>query len=242
MKYNEKTLQYYNNLQNIGDLDEKEPDIGSGIVGSPLCGDVMKLQLKFDKNDVIVDAKYKVFGCVSAISSMELACRLLKGKTIDEAKTIENADIANSLELTQIKRHCSVLAKEAIVAAINDYIAKKNNTTKPLFSISQRAAEHIKTLVNAQGKKCEGIRIVIGNGGCSGIDYSLAYKMEDEGENLCMEEVMEVKIFYQEEDKMVVDGIDIDITEDDFGIGFIVSNKNQFNCCENCTCKCSNAE
>ena len=238
MKYSDKTLAYYNNLQNIGELDDNDHNVGSGIVGSPLCGDVMKLQLKFDENNIIIDAKYKVFGCVSAISSMELTCQLLKGRTLEEAKLIENDNIANSLELTKIKRHCSVLAKEAIVAAIGNYIAKKNNTTKHLFSISEKAVRHVTELIKTQGEKCVGIRIVVISGGCSGIDYSLAYQMEDEIANLCEDNIQGIRIFYDEEDKLVVDGVEIDVTEDDFGIGFTITNKNQFNCCTNCTCNC----
>lgn len=125
MKYSEQTLKYYDSINNVGEFDEKLPNVGTGTVGSPLCGDVMRLQLLFDEDDLIVDAKYKVFGCVSAIASMELATTLLKGKTIEQALEIKNSDVANSLELSNIKRHCSVLAKEAIEAAVKDYLAKK---------------------------------------------------------------------------------------------------------------------
>ncbi len=238
MKYSDKTLAYYNNLQNIGELDDSDASVGSGIVGSPLCGDVMKLQIKFDEDDIIIDAKYKVFGCVSAISSMELTCSLLKGRTLEEAKLIENDNIADSLELTKIKRHCSVLAKEAIIAAIDDYIAKKNKTKKHLFKISEKAVSHVTDLIKSQGDGCIGIRIVVISGGCSGIDYSLAYQMENESEKLCEDCVNGIRIFYEEEDKLVVDGVEIDVMEDDFGIGFTITNKNQFNCCTNCTCNC----
>ena len=103
MKYSEKTLEYYENIKNMGSLDEDLPNVGTGIVGSPLCGDVMKLQLSFDEHDKITDAKFKVFGCVSAIASMEKVTTLLKGMSIDEALKIKNADVANSLELSEIR-------------------------------------------------------------------------------------------------------------------------------------------
>ena len=177
MKYSEKTLEYYENIKNMGSLDEDLPNVGTGIVGSPLCGDVMKLQLSFDTDDRILDAKFKVFGCVSAIASMEKVTTLLKGMSIDEALQIKNADVANSLELSEIKKHCSVLAKEAIEAAVKNYQAKKNKETD-MITISEKAIVKMKELI-AENKSV-GISILVISGGCSGIDYTLAYETEED--------------------------------------------------------------
>ena len=120
MKYSEEVVDHYSNPRNVGSFDKEEKDVGTGIVGAPECGDVMKLQLKID-NGVIVDAKFKTFGCGSAIASSSLATEWVKGKTIDEAMTIKNTDIVHELNLPPVKIHCSVLAEDAIKAAIEDY-------------------------------------------------------------------------------------------------------------------------
>lgn len=120
MKYSDEVVDHYNNPRNVGSFDKNEEDVGTGIVGAPECGDVMKLQLKID-NGVIVDAKFKTFGCGSAIASSSLATEWVKGKTLDEAMTIKNTDIVNELHLPPVKIHCSVLAEDAIKAAIEDY-------------------------------------------------------------------------------------------------------------------------
>ncbi len=238
MKYSDKTLAYYNNLQNIGSLDDKDSNVGTGIVGSPLCGDVMKLQILFDKSGIITHAKYKVFGCVSAIASMELTCKLLKGKTIDEAMKIKNEEVASLLELSDIKKHCSVLAKESIVSAIDNYLSKKSGEIKKMITISDNALKKLKELISSNEQKCVGIGIVVLQGGCSGIDYSLAYETEEESLGKKYEEIEDLKFFYKESDFVLIDGLVIDIINNSFGEGFSLTNKNQFSC-ENCTCKCS---
>ncbi len=124
MKYSDDVVDHYNNPRNVGSFGKDEEDVGTGIVGAPECGDVMKLQLKID-NGVIVDAKFKTFGCGSAIASSSLATEWVKGKTLDEAMTIKNTEIVNTLHLPPVKIHCSVLAEDAIKAAIEDY--KKRN-------------------------------------------------------------------------------------------------------------------
>lgn len=120
MAYSDEVVDHYNNPRNVGSFGKEEKDVGTGIVGAPECGDVMKLQLKID-NGVIVDAKFKTFGCGSAIASSSLATEWVKGKTLDEAMTIKNTDIVNTLHLPPVKIHCSVLAEDAIKAAIEDY-------------------------------------------------------------------------------------------------------------------------
>jgi nitrogen fixation protein NifU and related proteins len=129
MAYSDKVLDHYNNPRNVGSLDKADPTVGTGIVGAPECGDVMKLQIKVnDATGIIDEAKFKTFGCGSAIASSSLATEWLKGKTVDEALAIKNTDIVNELSLPPVKIHCSVLAEDAIKAAINDYKAKAATT------------------------------------------------------------------------------------------------------------------
>jgi nitrogen fixation NifU-like protein len=125
MAYSDKVLDHYNNPRNVGSLDKSSPDVGTGMVGAPECGDVMKLQIKVNEDNVIEDARFKTFGCGSAIASSSLATEWLKGRTIDEALAIKNTDIVNELSLPPVKIHCSVLAEDAIRAAINDYRSKQ---------------------------------------------------------------------------------------------------------------------
>jgi Fe-S cluster assembly scaffold IscU len=123
MSYSTKVLEHYEQPRNIGSMDSSDNSVGTGLVGAPECGDVMKLQIKV-KNDKIVDAKFKTFGCGSAIASSSLATEWVKGRTLDEAQSIKNTDIVEELSLPPVKIHCSVLAEDAIKAAINDYKAK----------------------------------------------------------------------------------------------------------------------
>jgi nitrogen fixation NifU-like protein len=128
MAYSDKVLDHYNNPRNVGALDKSNEDVGTGVVGAPECGDVMKLQIKVE-GDRIVDAKFKTFGCGSAIASSSLATEWVKGKTLDEASTIRNTEIVQELSLPPVKIHCSVLAEDAIKAAIADYKKKTDTGT-----------------------------------------------------------------------------------------------------------------
>lgn len=119
--YSKKVMELFQNPRNVGAFDENEPNVGTGVTGSPVCGDVMQLQIKVNDQGIIEDARFKTFGCGSAIASASLATEWLKGKTLDEALKIKNVDIAKELELPPIKIHCSVLAEDAIKAAIEDY-------------------------------------------------------------------------------------------------------------------------
>ena len=123
MAYSKKVIEHYEKPRNIGSMASSSISVGTGLVGAPECGDVMKLQILVE-NDKIVDAKFKTFGCGSAIASSSLATEWVKGKTLDEAQTIQNTDIVNELSLPPVKIHCSVLAEDAIKAAINDYKGK----------------------------------------------------------------------------------------------------------------------
>ena len=124
MAYSDKVIDHYTNPRNVGTLDKSSAQVGTGLVGAPECGDVMRLQIQVDANNVITDAKFKTFGCGSAIASSSLATEWLKGKSIDDAMTIDNMDIVEELALPPVKIHCSVLAEDAIKAAINDYRVK----------------------------------------------------------------------------------------------------------------------
>ena len=131
MAYSEKVIDHYNNPRNVGTLDKSAAEVGTGLVGAPECGDVMRLQIRVNpETNVIEDAKFKTFGCGSAIASSSLATEWVKGKTIDEALTISNTDIVKELALPPVKIHCSVLAEDAIRAAIGDW-KKKNNVAEP---------------------------------------------------------------------------------------------------------------
>ena len=131
MTYSKKLLDHYENPRNVGSMDKEDKDVGTGLVGAPACGDVMKLQIKVGDEGVIEDAKFKTFGCGSAIASSSLITEWVKGKNIDEANKIKNTEIANHLALPPVKIHCSVLAEDAIKAAISNY--KEKNESKNLL-------------------------------------------------------------------------------------------------------------
>jgi len=126
MAYGEKVIDHYENPRNVGVLDKDESDVGTGMVGAPACGDVMRLQIKVGSDGVIEDAKFKTYGCGSAIASSSLLTEWVKGKTLDEAAQIKNSEIAEELELPPVKVHCSVLAEDAIKAAVEDYKSKQD--------------------------------------------------------------------------------------------------------------------
>ncbi len=125
MAYSEKVIDHYENPRNVGKMNAEDPDVGTGMVGAPACGDVMRLQIKVNEQGIIEDAKFKTYGCGSAIASSSLATEWMKGKTLDEAETIKNTQLAEELALPPVKIHCSVLAEDAIKAAVRDYRQKK---------------------------------------------------------------------------------------------------------------------
>ena len=138
MAYSEKVIEHAENPRNVGTLDKNDPNVGTGLVGAPACGDVMRLQIKVSDDGVIEDAKFKTFGCGSAIASSSLATEWLKGKTVAEAESIKNVDIVNELNLPPVKIHCSVLAEDAIKSAIDDYRKKQadRRASAPVVSAS----------------------------------------------------------------------------------------------------------
>lgn len=138
MAYSEKVIDHYNNPRNMGSLDKNDPQVGTGIVGAPECGDVMKLQIRVNDRGVIEDAKFKTFGCGSAIASSSLATEWLKGKNVEEARQIKNTDIVEELCLPPVKIHCSVLAEDAIKAALTDY-QKKHQVSEAAQAVEAKA-------------------------------------------------------------------------------------------------------
>ncbi len=130
MSYSDKVLDHYENPRNVGSFDKNDVSVGTGMVGAPACGDVMKLQIKVNEQGVIEDARFKTYGCGSAIASSSLLTEWVKGKTLDEARQIKNSEIAEELELPPVKIHCSVLAEDAIKAAIEDYATKNEASEK----------------------------------------------------------------------------------------------------------------
>ena len=128
MAYSDKVLDHYENPRNVGTLDKDEKDVGTGMVGAPACGDVMRLQIKVNDDGVIEDAKFKTYGCGSAIASSSLLTEWVKGKTLEEAQQIKNSEIAEELALPPVKVHCSVLAEDAIKAAVQDYASKQGES------------------------------------------------------------------------------------------------------------------
>ena len=125
MAYSDKVIDHYENPRNVGTLDKDDSNVGTGMVGAPACGDVMRLQIKVNDEGIIEDAKFKTYGCGSAIASSSLVTELLKGKSLDEAMAIKNSEIAEELELPPVKIHCSILAEDAVKAAVSDYRKKR---------------------------------------------------------------------------------------------------------------------
>ena len=140
MAYSEKVIDYFENPRNMGSFEKDDPSVGTGIVGAPECGDVMKLQLKINDDGVIEDAKFKTFGCGSAIASSSLITEWVKGKTLEGAETIVNSEIAKELCLPPVKIHCSVLAEDAIKAAISDYKSKGSTTLRVINNEKNKKA------------------------------------------------------------------------------------------------------
>lgn len=150
MAYNEKVLEHAENPKNVGTLDKNDPDVGTGLVGAPACGDVMRLQIRV-KDGIIEDAKFKTFGCGSAIASSSLATEWLKGKSLDEAEAIKNSQIVEELNLPPVKIHCSVLAEDAIKSAIADYKAKRERVSASATLVMEtRASKTVPELVRTE--------------------------------------------------------------------------------------------
>lgn len=256
-KYNDKILNYYNDDTYIGSFDEKDLNIGTGLVGSPSCGDVMKLQVKIDKNKkTITDAKILVFGCGSAKASSSYVAEKLIGLSIDEALKIKNTDIANDLGLPQIKLHCSVLAESAIKRAIDDFklkngistdVANSNNSNLSqqenvldgssinnndfTLEISQKALDFTKQNLAKVGKKVKGIRLEIAEGHC-GLMYKVKYVEDAENTKDDVDFIVnDLHIFVKQTEKDILNGTKIDFKEEGLKRGLIFTNPRETGRC-----------
>ena len=141
MAYSEKVLDHYNNPRNVGKMDINDPSVGTGMVGAPACGDVMKLQIKVNDDGIIEDAVFKAYGCGSAIASSSMVTTMIKGMTLEEAKAIKNNEIVEELSLPPVKIHCSVLAEDSIKAAIRDYTGKNSQLTEEQSKINAKPVD-----------------------------------------------------------------------------------------------------
>ena len=141
MAYSEKVLDHYNNPRNVGKMDMNDPSVGTGMVGAPACGDVMKLQIKVTDDGIIEDAKFKAYGCGSAIANSSMVTTMIKGMTLEEAKAIKNNEIVEELSLPPVKIHCSVLAEDSIKAAIRDYTGKNPQLTEEQSKINAKPVD-----------------------------------------------------------------------------------------------------
>jgi nitrogen fixation protein NifU and related proteins len=193
MAYSDKVLDHYENPRNVGSFDKNDPRVGTGMVGAPACGDVMKLHIKVGDDGVIEEARFKTYGCGSAIASSSLVTEWLRGKTLEQARQIKNTDIADELALPPVKIHCSVLAEDAIKAAIGDYLGKRSahHPDRPagrpvgvpmsadpsipvLFSFD--AVCKVRELIVEEGNPNLMLRVSVSGGGCSGLQYGFAFE------------------------------------------------------------------
>ena len=231
MAYSDKVLDHYNNPRNVGSFDKSDPNVGTGMVGAPECGDVMKLQVKVNpETGVIEDAKFKTFGCGSAIASSSLATEWLRGKTVDEALEIKNTDIVNELSLPPVKIHCSVLAEDAIKAAIGDY--KKKTESQDQLRRSQRITAMVTVTPKAVEKIREafqresvngGLRLGVLGGGCSGLSYQFKFDPKPRPTDKVLD-FDDVQVFIDPKSMVYLDGMTLDWKDSLIHSGFVFDN------------------
>src|SRR5712691_2530595 len=199
MAYSDKVLDHYENPRNVGSFDKGDEHIGTGMVGAPACGDVMKLQIRVNEQGVIEDARFKTYGCGSAIASSSLVTEWVKGKTLDQAETIRNTQIAEELALPPVKIHCSILAEDAIKAAIVDYRTKRG--------------------------KGVGLRLGVRTSGCSGLAYRIEYADAVNPEDQTFES-HGVKVIVDPKSLQFLDGTELDFTREGLNEGLKFNNPN----------------
>ena len=254
-KYNDKILNYYSDNKNVGSIDSNNSSVGTGLVGSPSCGDVMKLQVKIDKNsDKIIDAKILVFGCGSAKASSSYVAEKLIGLSINEALKIKNTDIANELGLPKIKLHCSVLAESAIKRAIDDYKLKNgiltdadktinqqeriigadqsiSNNDDFTLEVSQEALEFTKQNLAKVAKKVKGIRLELTEGNC-GLMYKVKYVENKEDTSDDIEFIADdLHIFVKKNEKDILNKTKISFKEEGIKKGLVFTNSHETGRC-----------
>ena len=227
MAYSDKVVDHFNNPRNVGSLPKQDPTVGTGLVGAPECGDVMKLQVKVNPETGVIDeAKFKTFGCGSAIASSSLATEWLKGKTVDEALAIKNTDIVAELALPPVKIHCSVLAEDAIKAAIADYKQKQQAGAAAMIAITEQAAAHIQKLMTKQGLTEGGLRVGIKGGGCSGLSYTFSWEKEARLGDEVFDGPGGTKIFVDKKSLIYLNGTTLDYDSALMGKGLHFINPN----------------
>ena len=235
MAYSDKVLDHYNNPRNVGSLDKSDPNVGTGMVGAPECGDVMKLQMKVNPaTGIIEDAKFKTFGCGSAIASSSLATEWLKGKTVDEALAIKNTDIVNELSLPPVKIHCSVLAEDAIKAAIDDYKKKSEKrraveprrTRKQSVVWSRSLPKRSTKFARPSSAKAsrEACAWAFCGGGCSGLELSVQVRPEAARRPTTSCNFDDVKVYIDPKSMVFLDGMTLDYKESLMQSGFVFEN------------------
>jgi nitrogen fixation NifU-like protein len=235
MRYDAKVVDHYENPRNVGAFDVHAPNVGTGVVGSPACGDVIKLQILVEE-DHIQDACFKTFGCGSAIAVSSLVTERLRGKTLDEALLIRNAEISAYLDLPAIKRHCSVLAEEAIAAAIQDFRNKQSGASlekghfKPL-TMTARAIEKAQAFLD-QKPAAKGLRISVTRQGCAGLSYVFDYAVHQSNDDM-VTEVGGVTLLVDPLVMPFLQGTEIDYVEENLKAGFVFHNPNA---CAQCAC------
>ena len=215
MAYSEKVIDHYENPRNVGSMDKKDNSVGTGMVGAPACGDVMQLQIKVNDSGIIEDAKFKTYGCGSAIASSSLITEWVKGKSLDEAGAIKNSQIAEELELPPVKVHCSILAEDAL------YQFKDQNMS---ITLTEKAAQRVRTFLENRGKGI-GLRLGVKTSGCSGLGYVLEFVDVLNDDDLVFEQ-HGVKVVVDPKSLVYLDGIELDYVKEGLNEGFKYNNPN----------------
>jgi len=226
MAYSDKVLDHYENPRNVGSFNKDDSNVGTGMVGAPACGDVMKLQIKMGDDGIIEDAKFKTYGCGSAIASSSLVTEWLKGKSLDQASEIKNSAIAEELALPPVKIHCSVLAEDAIKAAVEDLKQNKNNMS---ISMTVKAANRAKSYLESRGKGV-GLKLGVKTTGCSGMAYVLEFVDEANPEDQVFES-HGIKILVDPKSLIYIDGTELDFVREGLNEGFQFNNPNVKDSC-----------
>ncbi len=227
MAYSDKVIDHYENPRNVGQLDETMKNVGTGMVGAPACGDVMRLQIQVDDDGIIEDAKFKTYGCGSAIASSSLLTEWVKGKHLDDAEQIRNTEIAEELALPPVKIHCSVLAEDAIKTAIKDIREKQLN--KMSITLTSSAKSQLRQSV-ADREKGIGVRVGVKRTGCSGLAYLMEYvdALADEDE---VYQFDDVKLVIDKKSLIYLKGTELDYVKNGLNEGFEFKNPNVKNEC-----------
>ena len=244
MAYSAKVVEHYENPRNVGSFDKGDDTVGTGMVGAPACGDVMKLQIKVNpETGLIEDAKFKTYGCGSAIASSSLVTEWVKGKSLDQALTIKNTHIAQELALPPVKIHCSILAEDAIKAAVSDYRAKnavgqvRDSASATAaethatwrVTLTEAAARHVTRYLGKRGKGV-GVRLGVKTTGCSGLAYKLEYADASQPEDLVFED-HGVKVIVDPKSLPYIDGTELDFVREGLNEGFKFHNPREKDRC-----------